>query len=89
MTTLSAEQTNQILYHLDLNQSTKDISHATGVHYSTISRICSTLGPDLQKSSGGCPSILSSSDVQHAIWLISSGKAENATQLTISSTSLL
>jgi len=47
MKTLSAETNNQILFHLDLNQSTRDILYATGVHYSTINRIHTKLYPDL------------------------------------------
>ena len=79
---LSIDQTNQILSLLDLNQSTRQISEATGVHYSTISRICSKLCSNLQKSSGGRPSLVTPTDMRHAIRLISTGKAENAVQVT-------
>ena len=49
---------------------------------STISRLCSKERSELQKATGGHPLKLSSTNVQHAIHLISSGKAENAVQVT-------
>ena len=82
MKSLSADQTNQILVLLDLGQSTHQISLATGVNHSTISRIHSKLHPDLAKSPGGCPSLIAPTDICHAMQLIGTGKAENAVQVT-------
>ena len=82
MKSLSIDQTNQIISCLDLGQSTHQISLTTGVNHSTISRIHSKLRPDLPKSSGGHPSIITPTDMCYAIQLIGTGKAENAVQLT-------
>ena len=67
---------------LDAGHSAHSIATSTGLHVSTISRLHSKERSELQKSTGGCPSKLSSSNVGHAICLISSGKAENAVQVT-------
>ena len=82
MKTLSVDHTNQILSLLDLQQSTRQIAAATGLGIATISRVRSKAHPDLKKTSGGCPSLLTGTDMQHAIHLISSGKAENTVQVT-------
>ena len=82
MKSLSTFQINQIISFLDLGQSTGQISESTGVHRSTISRIHSKLCPNLPKSSGGCPTSITPTDMRHAIHLIGTGKAENAVQVT-------
>ena len=67
---------------LDAGQSALSIASATGLHVSTISRLHSKECSELQKAAGGHPSKLSSADMCHAICLISSGKVENAVQVT-------
>ena len=67
---------------LDVGQSAHSIASATGLHVSTISRLCSKECSELQKAAGGHPSKLSSANMCHAIHLISSEKAENAVQVT-------
>ena len=67
---------------LDAGQSAHSIASATGLHVSTISRLRSKECSELQKAAGGCLSKLSSANMYHAIHLISSGKAENAVQVT-------
>ena len=66
---------------LDAGQSAHSITSATGLHVSTISRLHSKEPSELQKTTGGRPSKLSSANICHAICLISSGKAENAVQV--------
>ena len=66
---------------LDTGQSAHSIASATGLHVSTISRLCSKERSELQKAAGGGPSKLSSANMHHAIHLILSGKAENAVQV--------
>ena len=73
---------------LDAGQSAHSIASATGLHVSTISRLCSKEHSELQKAAGGCPSKLSSANIHHAIRLISSGKAENAVQVTMALTNV-
>ena len=67
---------------LDAGQSAHSIASATGLHVSTIYRLCSKEHSELQKAAGGHPFKLSSTNMCHAICLISSGKAENAVQVT-------
>jgi len=74
MRTLSAELTNHILSLLELGYSAHNISSSTGVHHTTIIRLCSKHFPDLHKSSGGRPHKLSPTDIHHATRLINSGK---------------
>ncbi|KIJ08802.1 hypothetical protein PAXINDRAFT_18086 [Paxillus involutus ATCC 200175] len=82
MKSLSVAQTNQIITLLEQQQSTCQIAAYTGLNHSTISQIRSKLCPDLQKSSGGHPSLVTSTDMCHAIQFISTGKVENAVQVT-------
>ena len=82
MQPLSATQCNHILSLLEAGQSVHQISSTTGVHTSTISRLRRKHHPYLPKSSGGCPTKLSPSNIHHGIHLISTGKAENAVQVT-------
>src|ERR1700761_6697292 len=67
---------------LDAGQSASSISASTGVHLSTISRLCSKEHSELQKFTGGRPKNLSPSNIRHAIHLISTQRAENAVQVT-------
>ena len=82
MRSISSTQRNTILSMLDAGQSAHSITSATGLHVSTISRLCSKECLELQKAVGGRPSKLSSANIHHTIHLISSGKAENAVQVT-------
>ena len=76
----TAELENDIVL-INSGHSAHHISSLTGHHTSTITRIWSKHCPHVPKSSGGHPSKLSSTDICHAICLINSGKAENATHI--------
>jgi transposase len=82
MQPLSAAQCNHILSLLDSGHSATQISSSTGIHFSTISRLCRKHCPYLQKPSGGHPPKLSEADRHYAQHLITSWKAENAVQIT-------
>jgi transposase len=82
MRTLSLTQKNRILSMLDAGHSAHSIASTTGVHTSTISRLCSKERSELQKSSGGHPTKLSPTNIRHAVYLITTRKAENAVQVT-------
>ena len=82
MRTLSLTQKNCILSMLDAGHSTYHIGSITGVHASTISRLCSKERSELYKSSGGCLTKLFSTNICHAVHLITTRKAENAVQVT-------
>src|SRR5438445_13872771 len=78
----------RILSYLDAGHSIHSIASRMGVSNSTISRLHSKEHSTLQKSIGGCPSKLSPSNICHAQYLITSGKAENAVQVTKALTSI-
>jgi transposase len=82
MRSLSDTQKNTILSQLDSGHSIHSIASSTGVGIATIWRLRSKECSELQKSLGGRPSKLSSTNIRHAVRLISSNKAENAVQVT-------
>ena len=82
MKPLSAADCNHILSLIDSGHSAHQISSIVGLHHSTISRLQNRYCPYLQKASGGCPPKLSEADTHYALHLITSGKAENAVQIT-------
>jgi len=75
-------QRNHIIYLLTKGDSAHQIEETTGVSVSSISHICAKYCPDLAKSTGGHPCKLSPSNVQYALCLITSHKAENAVEVT-------
>ena len=78
MRPLPQQTVNDILSLLDQGLSLSQISTQTGVHTSTISKICSKLRFNLPKSKGGRPSKLSSTTINYAQRLICSGEADTA-----------
>jgi len=82
MRSLSTTQKNTILSQLDAGHSIHSIASITGVGIATISRLRSKERSDLQKSTGGRPTKLSSANVRHAIHLISTHRAETAVEVT-------
>ena len=82
MRTLFLTQKNRIISMLDAGHSAHSIASTTGVHASTISRLCSKEHSELNKSSGGHPTKLSPTNIHHAVHLITIRKAENAVQVT-------
>ena len=81
MQPLSTDQRNNIISLLEAGHSAHEISSATGVHSSIISRLHRKHYPYLLKSSGGRPTKLSSSNICHGPHLISTGKAEMLSRL--------
>src|SRR6267154_4184936 len=73
---------NQILSMLDASQSAYYIVSATGVHASTMSKLCSRKHSELKKSTSGCQTKISPPNTHSTIHLISIYKAENAVQMT-------
>src|SRR4051794_11659074 len=82
MQPLSTSQCNYILSLLDSDHSACQISSSTGIYLSTISRLRRKHHPYLQKPTGGRPPKLSEADTHYAQHLITSRKAENASQIT-------
>ncbi len=82
MQPLSPSQRSHILSLLIGGHSAHQISSSTGISYTSITRLRSKHLPDLPKPTGGRPSKLSPSNMRFAQRLISSGKADNAVQVT-------
>src|SRR6266568_2860456 len=80
MKSFSATQQSHIISLLNAGHSAHGASSITCVHHSTISRLCRKHCPYLPNSSGGHPAKLSDRNVNHAIRLISSGKADTAVE---------
>ena len=79
---VSAAQLNHNLSLLNYGHSGHDISSHIGLHHTTISIICRKHCPDLQNVLAGHPPKLSEANTCYAQHLITSRKAENATQIT-------
>ena len=76
---ISQQQLNNILSLLDQGiSSICEIASLTGVHYSTVSRVCSQYHGSLEKGPGGWPPKLSDTAKRHAMQLIGSGQADTA-----------
>jgi transposase len=82
MHSLSQTQKNTILSMLDAGHSAHSIASITGVHASTISRLCSKEHSELQKSTGGRPAKLSPYNIHRNVHFISFQEAENGVQIT-------
>ena len=82
MRSLTPAQRTRVLELLDKGQSCPAISSITGISVGSIFNICSKHHSTISKSVGGCPRKLSPADTQYAIHLITSQKAENATEVT-------
>ena len=89
MRSLSAIQKSTILSQLNSGHSVCSIASSTGVGIATISRLHSKEHSNLQKSTGGHPSKLSSTIIHHAQYLITSGKTDNAVQVTRALTTII
>ena len=79
---LSCTQKNAILSQLDAGDFIHSIASTTGVFTGTISMLHSNKHSDLQKSTGGCPTKLSSAIVYYAIYFISAHMVETAVGVT-------
>ena len=81
MCALSCSEVEKIIHLIDSGHSNCQIAFLTHHSTYTISHIWSEHHPDVLKSSGGHPSELSPADIHHAVHLINTGKADNATQV--------
>ena len=82
MKPISEETRNNILSLLDNGLSSRKITAQLGVSRATIDRIREKSRTDIQKSRGGRPTKLSATDKRTLLCKITSGKADNAVQLT-------
>ena len=89
MRSLSAIQKSTILSQLDSGHSICSVASSIGVGIDTISRLRSKEHSNLQKSTGGHPSKLSSTNIHYAQHLITSGKVDNAVQVTRALTTII
>jgi len=82
MRPISSAQKENILSLASNNHSDHAIASKLGISQSTVSKTLNTLSPNRHLSSGGRPSMLSSTTQRAIITQISTGKAENAVQVT-------
>jgi transposase len=82
MKAISAPQQAHIISLLTAGHSAHEASSITGIHHTTISRLHRQHCPYLPRQPGGCPTKLSARNINHAIQLISSGKADTAVDVT-------
>ena len=64
------------------NELSKNMASMTGLDRFNISRIAQDMGIDKENLKGGCPSKLSPTDQRRIIHQITSGKLDNAVQVT-------
>ena len=76
MKSLPSQTVDNILSLLDHGHSLQHMAAQTGLHYSTISRVCSQHCSNLPEALGGHPSKLCPTTTRYTQHLISSGKAE-------------
>ena len=81
MQPLIPKQVNHNLLLLDLDHSAQSISCQTYISPNTICNIHKKHHPNLQKSTGECPKILSPIDLYHSTQLLTSGQVDTAPQL--------
>ena len=81
MHSLTPAQCHHILELLDKGISGHAIAKTTGISVGSISNLCSKHCSSLSKSLGGRPQKLSPADTLYAVCLITSQKAENATNV--------
>jgi len=82
MRSLTPAQYNRVLELLDKRLSGHAISTTTGISVGSISGIFSKHWSSISKATGGRPHKLSPTDTQYTIRLITSQKADNATDAT-------
>ena len=75
---LSDQKVSDITYLLTQGFSTRHIAEETAVTHSVVSKIAKKKGITLPRGTGGRPSILSTTDKQYAMRLITSGKVDTA-----------
>ena len=79
---ISEEIHNSIVSLLDTGLSSRKIQAQLGVSRSTVNRVRAKARPDAQKSLGGRPAKLTATDKRRLVRMVTSGKADSATQLT-------
>jgi transposase len=81
MRPLSLETRNSIISMLENGDSCRQISTRLGIGHSSVSKYHSQVTGTLKKSKGGRPPKLSSYDRHKLVRLVTTGKADTATQL--------
>jgi transposase len=79
---ISEETHNSIVSLLDTGLSSHKIEAQLGVSHSTVDRVRAKARPGAQKSLGGRPAKLTATDKRRLVHNVTSGKADNAAQLT-------
>src|SRR4051795_2024471 len=81
MKPISKNTYNNIISLLDNGYSARQIATQLGLSHSTVNDVRSKARPNTQKHSGGRPPKLKAADKRNLVRLITTGKANTATQL--------
>jgi transposase len=73
---------NNILSLVDTGLSSRKIAARLGVSHATVNRVRAKARPCVQKSRGGRPAKLTAANKPRLVRRVTSGKADNAVQLT-------
>lgn len=82
MKPISEETYNNVVSLLDRGLSARKIATELGVSRATVDRVRAKSRPDIPKNQGGRPTKLKSTDKRRLVRMITSGKADSATQVT-------
>jgi transposase len=82
MKRISEDTRNSIVSLIDAGLSTREVETQLGVSCMTVSRVGAEARPYAQESRGGLPAKLTATDKRRLVRMITSGKADNAVQLT-------
>ena len=82
MKSITEETYNNVVSLLDRGLSARKIATELGVGRTTVDRVRAKSRPDIQKSLGGRPTKLNSTDKRRLVRMITSGKVDSATQVT-------
>lgn len=82
MKATSTTKVNSVVALLKSGLSSHQITSQLGLSHATISRIHHKHCPEVPKPTGGRPKKLSENDLRYAARLVTSGKADNAVQVT-------
>jgi transposase len=79
---ISEDTRNSILSLIDSGLSSRKIAARLGVGHTTVNRVRARARPGVQKCRAGAPAKLTKVDKRILVRMITSGKADNAVQLT-------
>lgn len=77
----SENKVKEVLHYAKKGMSVRAVARKTGLHYSTISRICNSKIPERQKNRGGRKALITSETKRRISRLVQSGAMDTAVQV--------